>query len=155
MCRGFFRLKKEMPQKGDALPIRGSWLLSSFAASSQRRRCGAWKKGAQELKKKDLLIVHEEALFFVLGVRHYGALEEDFVARITPCRAFRKMHQFTLRNLENELEPLMFSKLLIHIHPKACHSRSLHIERYSFKSPLSIEKSNFYKKNQKLRFPSQ
>ena len=108
------------------------------------------KKGAQVLKKKDLLIVHEEALFFVLGVRHYGALEEDFVARITPCRAFRKMHQFTLRNLENELEPLMFSKLLIHIHPKACHSRFLHIERYSFKSSLSIEKSNFYKKFQKF-----
>ena len=108
------------------------------------------KKGAQVLKKKDLLIVHEEALFFVLGVRHYGALEEDFVARITPCRAFRKMHQFTLQNLENELEPLMFSKLLIHIHPKACHSRSLHIERYSFKSSLSIEKSNFYKKFQKF-----
>ena len=39
--------------------------------------------------------------FFVLGVRLYGALEEDLVARLTPCRAFRKMHQFTLRNLEN------------------------------------------------------
>ena len=83
-------------------------------------------------KKKNLLIVREEALFFVLGVRHYGALEEDFVARITPCRAFHKMHQFTLRNLENELEPLMFSKLLIHTHPKACHSRFLHVEKYSF-----------------------
>lgn len=108
------------------------------------------KKGAQVLKKKDLLIVHEEALFFVLGVRHYGALEEDFVARIPPCRAFRKMHQFTLRNLENELGPLMFSKLLTHIHPKACHSRSLHVERYSFIYRLSIEKRNFYKKFQKF-----
>ena len=48
---------------------------------------------------------HEEVLFFVLGVRHYGALEEDFVARMTPCRAFRKMHQFTLRNLENGARP--------------------------------------------------
>lgn len=28
-------------------------------------------------KKKNLLIDHEEVLFFVLGVRHYGALEED------------------------------------------------------------------------------
>ena len=45
--------------------------------------------------QKDLLIIHEEVLFFVLGVRHYGALEEDAVARITPCRALRKMHQFT------------------------------------------------------------
>ena len=44
---------------------------------------------------------YEEVLFFVLGVRHYGALEEDAVARITPCRALRKMHQFTWRNFEN------------------------------------------------------
>ena len=86
----------------------------------------------------------------MLGVRHYGALEEDFVARITPCRAFRKMHQFTLRNLENELEPFLFSKFLIHIHPKAYHSRFLHIERYSFIQRLSIEKRIFYKKFQKL-----
>jgi hypothetical protein len=66
------------------------------------------RDGIQRLiKKKNLLIVNEEALFFVLGVRHYGALEEDVVARMTPCRAFCKMHQFTLRNFENELEPFV------------------------------------------------
>ena len=34
---------------------------------------------------------YEEVLFFVLGVRHYGALEEDFVARMSPCRVFCKV----------------------------------------------------------------
>ncbi len=34
-----------------------------------------------------------EVLFFVLGVRHYGALEEDVVARISPCRALYKPQQ--------------------------------------------------------------
>ena len=33
---------------------------------------------------------NEGVLFFVLGVRHYGALEEDFVARMSPCRVFCK-----------------------------------------------------------------
>lgn len=108
------------------------------------------KKGAQVLKKKDLLIVNEEVLFFVLGVRHYGALEEDFVARMTPCRAFCKMHQFTLRNFENELEPLMFSKLLIHIHPKACHSRSLHVVKILFYLEIVNRKTQFLQKISKI-----
>jgi len=34
---------------------------------------------------------YEEVLFFVLGVRHYSALEEDFVARMSPCRVFHKV----------------------------------------------------------------
>lgn len=48
------------------------------------------------------------------------------------------------------IRTFLFSKLLIHTHPKARHSRFLHIERYSFIQRLSIEKRIFYKKFQKL-----
>jgi len=58
----------------------------------------------------------------VLGVRHYGALEEDIVARITPCRAFREMHQFTWRNLENESRPSDVLKFPNPNTPKGIHS---------------------------------
>ena len=45
------------------------------------------------MKKKNLPMGYGEVLFFVLGVRHYGALEEDVVARISPCRALYKTQQ--------------------------------------------------------------
>jgi hypothetical protein len=53
---------------------------------------------------------YEEVLFFVLGVRHYGALEEDFVARMSPCRVFHKVQQpkHDLVKLPREVYDLLF-----------------------------------------------
>ena len=72
---------------------------------------------------------YEEVLFFVLGVRHYGALEEDFVARISPCRAFYKTPttKHGLVKLTSTFRAFfLFSKLLTHMHPKAFTFSFLH-----------------------------
>ena len=81
----------------------------------------------------------------MLGVRHYGALEEDFVARITPCRAFRKMHQFTLRNLENELEPFVL-KITNPYTPKGSSFSFFTYRKILFYSAIVNRKTHFLQK---------
>ncbi len=109
------------------------------------------RDGIQRLtKKKNLLIILRRSYFCVRStpLRRLGG---GFCGTYIPVPGVQQSAPIHLAELREWIRTLvLFSKFIIHTHPKARHSRFLHIERYSFNLRLSIEKSNFYKKFQKI-----